>query len=228
MPLHIRTWEMNSWGEVGAGNMPWGSKRNCGWSIRYTVHFTRLMAVTVSVCFIPASGTTQDLIATEYMLNEWMFREPGFRPSCARSWSRDHALTTCEDCVSSYVHRRVTCVTLLLLSPATPWHRLPVITLLCPMIPGGALEPSEFSVPGFHNPSWILDGRLTRYLSQVPHYGSLVWDHFLFDTSSPLTGRKYSMTFRGEQVVCLNNEITTAYTVISPWKKFSGRTGSYR
>lgn len=171
---------MNSWGEVGAGNIPWGSKRNCGWSIIYTAHFTRLMAVTVSVRFIPASGTTQDLIATEYMFNEWMFREPGFRPSCASSWSRDHALTTCEDCVSSYVHCRVRtgagwpCVTLLVLPPATPWHRLPWcscrkqgITLLCPMIAGGALEPSDFSVPGFHNPSWILDGGLIHYLGSA-------------------------------------------------------------
>lgn len=49
------------------------------------VYFTRLMTVRVFVHFIPASGTMQELIDTEYMLNEWMFWEPGFRPSCAAS-----------------------------------------------------------------------------------------------------------------------------------------------
>lgn len=37
-------------------------------------------------------------------------------------------------------------------------------------------------------------------LSEVPHYGSLFWGHFLFDTSGPLIGRKYSVKFLGEQV----------------------------
>lgn len=128
------------------------------------------MTVRVFVHFIPASGTMQELIATEYMLNEWMFWEPGFRPSCAASWSCDPELTTCEDSVSSYVRWRVRtrsgwlCVTLLLLPPATPWQRLPVITLLCSMIPGGAWGPSEFSVPGFHSSSWILECKFICYL----------------------------------------------------------------